>query len=184
MKKITKQEIVDVTIKILDEQGVEGVSLKEVAGNLQIKPPSLYNHIKNREDLLAQAAYFSLENFYQALILAGVGVEKKEALFAMSQAYRKFAVAHPGQYELIQKQIYWENTEAEQISNQVVNLLQKILDGFDLPKAEQIHFIRLMRSYLHGFSSLTGKESFQLQENIEESFIYGLRIILSKLPQE
>lgn len=183
MKKITKEEIIEVAILILDERGIDGVSLKEVAEVLSIKTPSLYNHIKNREDLLALAAYFSLKNFYQTLLVASVGVEKREALLAMAGAYRQFAVDYPGQYELIQKQIYWENTEAEVISNQVIALLQKILASFDLPKGEQIHFIRLVRSYLHGFSSLTGKKSFQLHQDIEESFLYGLNIIFSVLPE-
>lgn len=183
MKKITKEEIIEVAILILDERGVDGVSLKEVAEILSIKTPSLYNHIKNRENLLALAAYVSLENFYQTLLLASVGVEKKEALLTMAGAYRQFVVDFPGQYELIQKQVYWENTEADKISNQVIGLLQKILASFNLPKGEQIHFIRLVRSYLHGFSSLTGKKSFQLHQDIEESFIYGLNIIFSVLPE-
>lgn len=184
MKKITKADIIAATVGILNKHGVAGVSLKEVAEKLEIKPPSLYNHIKNREELLSLVAAFSLERFYHTLLTASVGVQKKEALFAMSEAYRKFALAFPGQYELIQRQNYWKNTPAEATSDQIVGLLQKVLASFALPKEEQIHFIRLMRSYLHGFSSLTGNNSFQLQEDIEESFLYGLKTIFSALPED
>lgn len=184
MKKITKQDIIAVTVDILNKQGVAGVSLKEVAEQLKIKPPSLYNHIKNREELLALVAAFSLESFYYSLLTASAGVQKKEALFVMAEAYQKFALAFPGQYELIQSQSYWKNTSAETISDQIVGLQQKILATLALPQEEQIHFIRLLRSYLHGFSSLTTKKSFQLQEDIEESFLYGLKTILAALPEE
>ncbi len=55
---------------------------------LGIKPPSLYNHIANLEDLLDIAAQRSMRNLYDKLVVTSIGLEKKEALWAIAQEYK------------------------------------------------------------------------------------------------
>ncbi|GAB2557389.1 TetR/AcrR family transcriptional regulator [Gracilibacillus alcaliphilus] len=179
--KITRQAIIDVTKEILDTQGIEAVTIKAVSANLGIKPPSLYNHVKNLEDLLDWMAYESIRNLYQHLLLATVGLEKKEALMAIAKEYREFAKQFPGQYELTQRISFWKSSQTKEISYQTVHLLEKIVERFNLSKDERIYFIRTLRSYLHGFTLLEVQHSFGLEQDIETSFLFGIELLLNQL---
>lgn len=52
---LTRDVIVSQTLKLLDDQGVAGFRLKELAGRLNVTIPNLYRHFKNREDIIYSA---------------------------------------------------------------------------------------------------------------------------------
>ncbi|CEI83962.1 TetR family transcriptional regulator [Oceanobacillus oncorhynchi subsp. incaldanensis] len=180
-KKITQERIIDATLEIVEEKGIAGVTIKNTAIQLGIKPPSLYNHVENLEDLLDIAANRSMRNLYEKLLTASIGLEKKEALWAIAQEYRNFAKNNPGQYELAQKVNVWNSEETKQISEQIVAIFLKILQKYTLSEEEAIHFIRVLRSYLHGFTLLEINEGFGLPQELEKSFTIGLELVLTNL---
>ena len=180
-KKITQERIIDATLEIVEEKGIAGVTIKNTAIQLGIKPPSLYNNVENLEDLLDIAANRSMRNLYEKLLTASIGLEKKEALWAIAQEYRNFAKNNPGQYELAQKVNVWNSEETKQISEQIVAIFLKILQKYTLSEEEAIHFIRVLRSYLHGFTLLEINEGFGLPQELEKSFTIGLELVLTNL---
>ena len=52
--KLDSKRIVDVALKIARSDGLENLSMRRVATHLETGPMSLYNHVKNREDLIAK----------------------------------------------------------------------------------------------------------------------------------
>ena len=50
-KGVSKETIVSEAVKLIEENGQSSISLRELARRLDIKTPSLYNHIKNTKDL-------------------------------------------------------------------------------------------------------------------------------------
>lgn len=180
-KKIDQEKIIDATLKIVKEKGTSGVTIKNTAMELGIKSPSLYNHVENLEDLLDLAAHKSMQNLYEKLLTASIGLEKKEALWAIAKEYRNFAKNNPGQYELAQKVNTWNSEETKQISEQIVAIFLKILQKYTLSEEEAIHFIRVLRSYLHGFTLLEVNGGFGLPQELEKSFTIGLEMILTNL---
>jgi len=51
--KLTKEKIVIEAIALLNEEGLQKVTLRNLADRLSIKAPSLFWHIKNKDELLA-----------------------------------------------------------------------------------------------------------------------------------
>ena len=49
---LTKAGILNASLKLADEQGLEQLSMRKVAQSLGVEAMSLYNHIKNKDDLL------------------------------------------------------------------------------------------------------------------------------------
>jgi TetR/AcrR family tetracycline transcriptional repressor len=49
---ISRDEIVDEAIKLLDAVGLEGVTLRRLAGILGVQAPTLYWHVRNKRELL------------------------------------------------------------------------------------------------------------------------------------
>jgi TetR/AcrR family tetracycline transcriptional repressor len=49
---VTRQEAVAAAIRVLDEAGLEGVSLRRVAAELGVSAPTLYWHVRDKRELL------------------------------------------------------------------------------------------------------------------------------------
>lgn len=71
------------------------VSLNEIASELGIKTPSLYNHISGIEDLYLQVGAYSLKLLKEELILSMLGLSKYDALIKVSNTYVNFAIKYP-----------------------------------------------------------------------------------------
>jgi AcrR family transcriptional regulator len=50
---LTREHILEAALKILDEQGTDGLSMRKLASILNVKAMSLYNHVKDKLDLLS-----------------------------------------------------------------------------------------------------------------------------------
>ena len=49
-------DVVSVALRVLDEQGLEGCSMRRVAAELGVQPSALYHHVHNKQSLLALMA--------------------------------------------------------------------------------------------------------------------------------
>ncbi|MDR3575379.1 MAG: TetR/AcrR family transcriptional regulator C-terminal domain-containing protein [Anaerolineaceae bacterium] len=49
---LTRQLILQAALKILDEQGLAGLSMRKLGAALNVEAMSLYNHVKDKRDLL------------------------------------------------------------------------------------------------------------------------------------
>ncbi len=55
--KTTKEAVIRAASDLADEKGLNNVSLKSVAEKLNIRTPSLYNHIESLDHLLLEVAH-------------------------------------------------------------------------------------------------------------------------------
>lgn len=51
-KGITRERIVDAALGVLDDGGIEAVTLRAVASRLEVKAPALYWHVSSKQQLL------------------------------------------------------------------------------------------------------------------------------------
>lgn len=51
-KGVTREAIVDAALDALDERGIDGLTLRAVADRLGVRPPALYWHVRNKQELL------------------------------------------------------------------------------------------------------------------------------------
>lgn len=83
--------------KVLEEQGVEGLRMRDLARRAQVSHNAPYRHFPERESLLAALAaegFAMLGRAQQAARAAG-------DLRAMGEAYVAFALAHPQRFRLM-----------------------------------------------------------------------------------
>ena len=66
--RVTKTSVRQAASDIADEKGLNNVSLKVVAERLNIRTPSLYNHIENLDDLLREVAHNGMRTMNQRKI--------------------------------------------------------------------------------------------------------------------
>lgn len=82
--------------KLLEKQGIAGISLREAARRAGVSHNAPYRHFPDRETLLAALAAEGFERLGGALQAAG-RVGGKE----MGEAYVRFALAHPNRFRLM-----------------------------------------------------------------------------------
>ncbi|PPA70899.1 TetR/AcrR family transcriptional regulator [Jeotgalibacillus proteolyticus] len=179
---LTLTEIVDATAGIADREGLSQLSIGAVAKELNIKPPSLYNHVSGLTELQDLLAVHGCRSLSEKLQNASVNFSKEEALKRLCYDYIKFATLHPGQYEAASRPASDENTELRAAQEKVVEVVRDFFYQFGLEEERSVHLIRMLRSMLHGFVTLEAARGFglpyDLQDTLDvmiETFIIGIK---------
>lgn len=170
-RRLNRELVIEKAAALADESGgAAAVTLAALADALEIRPPSLYNHMAGLEDLQRGMAAYGLRQLMAELRQASQGLVGREALAAMAQAYRRFAHAHPGIYPLTIRAPEPDETELAALSQELVQMLLLVMASLGLQGDEAIHAIRGLRAILHGFASLEAAGGYKMSLDQEESF--------------
>ncbi|WP_040790852.1 TetR/AcrR family transcriptional regulator C-terminal domain-containing protein [Nocardia paucivorans] len=66
-KGITREQIVAAALELLDEQGMDALTVRALAARLEVKAPALYWHVRNKQELLDEMATFVMRRVVDAL---------------------------------------------------------------------------------------------------------------------
>ncbi len=168
---LNRELVIERAAAMADEAGrVTAVSLTALAQALEIRPPSLYNHVANLEDLHYGLAVHGLSLLLADLRQAAQGLVGQEAIMAMANTYRQFAHNHPGLYPLTIRAPEPDEAELVTLSQELVQLFLLIMSSLGLQGDDAIHAIRGLRAMLHGFTSLEGAGGYKMALEQDESF--------------
>jgi AcrR family transcriptional regulator len=99
-----RDEIVAAARQILESEGPEHLTMRALAERLEIRAPSLYKHVADKDELEALLIAESLRGMGEALHSAVDRLpargSKKRALAALARAYRDWGLGHPHLYRL------------------------------------------------------------------------------------
>jgi AcrR family transcriptional regulator len=166
---------------LADERGLDFVTLANLAERLNVRAPSLYNHIASAEHLQNQLTLFALRALRDELARAAIGRNGADGVLAIAQAYRTFAKEHPGMYGATLRAPRPDDPALQQIAGEVLDIVRAILTPFHLSEDMTIHAIRGFRSVVHGFVSLEAGGAFGLAQSIDESFHFVMQSFLAGL---
>lgn len=175
--------IVITAAELANQEGVEKITLATIARKLNVRPPSLFNHIKGLSSLKRELSLYGLTILLDDLKSASEGKQGDEAILAIANAYLLYTQKHPGVYELTIQAPERNDREMEEKSNQIITLLKHVLKGYQLTEEEMIHAIRGLRTILHGFSTLQQKGAFGLPVKLEDSYQLLISGFISSLHQ-
>ncbi|PEL11159.1 TetR/AcrR family transcriptional regulator [Bacillus sp. AFS017336] len=176
-------ELLRASIKIVDTEGWEALTISYLAKKLTIQPPSIYNHVKNLDELKNSVALYAITQLYEQLKEAVHHQRNEKAIFALAFAYLNYARTHPGLYKATLSPSQTPEDEYHQTANKILNLIYEIMKPYHLTDIEQIHAVRGLRSLLHGFVSLEKSEGFGINIPIDESVLFVLKNYISNLKQ-
>lgn len=92
------REIVTAARQLLEDEGIQGLSMRNLAQRLGIRAPSIYKHFASKEAL--EAALISIAFEEQGALFEAALARSDEPLIAMAEAYRDYALQHPQLYRL------------------------------------------------------------------------------------
>ncbi|MFC2473757.1 MAG: TetR/AcrR family transcriptional regulator, partial [Actinomyces sp.] len=99
---LSAERVVERAAQIVDEHGLEELSLSRLAADLGVAPPSLYKHVSGMSDLVRGVSLRAMDKLADHLAASVMGLAGPDALRALANAYRGFARAHPGLYPMTQ----------------------------------------------------------------------------------
>lgn len=96
--------IVRATAELLEERGLEGVTMRAVAGAVGCSATTIYQRFENKDGLLDHAVARGLEWFVSVQEQANTGGNGRERLASTSQAYVDWGIGNPALYRLMFEQ--------------------------------------------------------------------------------
>ena len=163
---------------LADEVGFAQLSMGLLAERLGVKTPSLYKHVSSQADLVHRIAILAVTELADAIRDATQGRAAGDALAAGAQAMRMFVREHPGRYAAVNSaRPHGPNDPLISASNRALSSLTAMLRGYQLDPTQEIHVLRMLRSMLHGFSTLEVAGGFQIDTDIDDSFTWMITFI-------
>lgn len=159
---LTPESLTATAADLADELGLDQVTVSEVARRVGVKPASVYFHLRGTDDLRGRISALALSELADRLGLALAGRAGRDALGALVDTIRAYAVEHPGRWEATQVRI--TAPEAETPGARVAALMLAVARGYDLPESELTHAVRLIGSTINGFVRLHVNGGFDHRE--------------------
>lgn len=167
--RVTKTAVIQAASDIADEKGLNNVSLKVVAERLNIRTPSLYNHIENLDDLLREVAHNGMRTMNQRMAQVAIGKSGDTAIKAVAIEYLNYMIEHCGIYETIQWATWHGTDETAKIFCEYTDLLKTLILSchFGTENAIYIKF--------HAKTSLSTIHIFQANSILSTIFLIFLQ---------
>ena len=170
---LDKALIVQAAAGLINNEGINALTLNRLARKLNVQPPSLYNHVEGLPGLMRELALLNAQQLYTAFANAAVGKSGEEALLSMAQAYRGYIKEYPGLYSAgLRAQS--SHTSGDSVllkaEEKVVMVAKAVVESFGLSGDDALHAVRGFRSLVHGFATLESSGGFGLPLDCDESF--------------
>lgn len=166
---LTKDKIIRASAQLVEEIGLENLSLKKVAEYLHISSPSLYNHIKDLNDLKIGLSLLLMNRLSDRISIATIGRSAGDAILAMAEACYSFAKESPELY----KTILWMPCLSEELlerGRHLTQMIDLIFQSYGLDCQQTTYKARELRSMIHGFISLEQAGYFRKDVSVSESY--------------
>lgn len=96
---IDRAGILQTSLELADERGIDGVTMQAVADRLGVTPMALYRHVRNKADLLDGLVEQLLDEIASSRPNTQLG--RDEGLIEIGQAVRAVARRHPTVFPLL-----------------------------------------------------------------------------------
>lgn len=97
-----RERLIDAAERLFAEKGLEAVSLRQLASELEVSPMTPYRYFKDKDEMLAAVRTRGFDRFAEGLETAyaipGTAVDRAAAV---ADAYVAFAFGHPAAYALM-----------------------------------------------------------------------------------
>jgi AcrR family transcriptional regulator len=165
---------------LIERDGVEQLSLAQLAAALNIKAPSLYRHISSKTALLFEVNTLTFQLLFQAYEVAvqASGRSPDARLFAILQAHRLFAHAYPQTYVLAFTTTARDQRPDPAILERLVLPIQAEMEAISGSKTS-LAALRGALALVHGFVMLEINQQFQRGGDLGEAFAQAVTAYLA-----
>ncbi|SDM46800.1 TetR/AcrR family transcriptional regulator [Allokutzneria albata] len=179
---LTVERIVLAAAELADAAGFDNVTISALARHFGVKDASMYSHVRNLGDLRQRVALFAAGEMGDLIGAALAGRAGKDALVAFANAYRAYAVAHPGRYAATQIHLDPAVIAESEAFHRHVHYTHSTLRAYGLTEPDITDAGRLLRSTFHGYANLEATGGFSHSRPVQTSWeraVDALHFLLS-----
>ncbi|MEA2527768.1 MAG: hypothetical protein QOF73_4995 [Thermomicrobiales bacterium] len=173
--KLSEEQILEEAARLVDEEGLAGLSTRHLAERLGARAPSLYRYFPDKERLVR-----ALSERFLAELAAELAPHELPA--ELGRAYWDYALRHPHRYEAVVREAVAiggpANEGQAQATEPLLALATRLNPRRPLPTA------RALWSYLHGAVDLRLHAPARDDLDTEEAFALGLTAFALGLANE
>ncbi|MEU8914375.1 WHG domain-containing protein [Streptomyces nigrescens] len=182
---LTAVKVAEAAAELADEVGADRLTVSALARRLGVRDASLYSHVKNLQDLRVRIALLAAVEMTDRIGSAVAGRAGKDALIAFADAYRQYALDHPGRYAVSQMRFSPEEVADSAGVRRSVELTYGMLRAYGLTEPDLTDAARMLRSTFHGYIHLELSGGFGHPRAVQESWkrsLEALHVLLENWP--
>jgi AcrR family transcriptional regulator len=178
--RTSRDAIVDAARALLEEDGLEAVTMQRVADRVGVRGPSLYKHVTDRAALIRAVADSVVADLGRVLDESMRTGDPAEDLRAVTVAYREFVHARPHGYGLLFADLPGDlgpdPGALADLGRPMVDAARRLV-GDD----EALAIARTIVAWAHGFLSMELAGAFRLGGDLDAAYRTGIDLILSAI---
>ncbi|MBA4491053.1 TetR/AcrR family transcriptional regulator [Paracoccus sp. S1E-3] len=187
--------LIETTIQLIEEIGVDKVTVREVAKRAGVSPGAPFRHFKSKSALLTAVAEQAVERLFDAVTAAQDPEMEHDPLGQLEkigQGYLAWVRAHPTHFQIVsdRKLIDFQSSETSDMVNtrirvRMVELLTRARENGQLAPGQDIETVVLdSRAIVYGLSRMYTDGHFRDWQPNGDPFIWmqrGLSAFISGL---
>ena len=157
--------------RLLEERGMDALTMRDVADAVGVRAPSLYKRVHSRSDLFRLILEDVTDELTAVTDAAASSGDPAADLRAMVVAYRRFAHANPVTYTLMYtpQAVPGATARSERSSAPLLRVVTELAGPRDaLPAA------RTIVAWANGFITMELAGAFRLGGDVEQAWDFGL----------
>lgn len=159
-KPLSRQRVLEAAIQVADKGGVQALSMRKVAAELEVEAMSLYHHVANKDEILDGV----VDALFAKIEFADPEAHWKDAMRVRAASARSVLAAHPWALGLMESR----GTSGPAIPahhNAVLGALRN--GGFSV--AMSAHAFSVLDSYIYGFALQEANLPFDSADALDEA---------------
>lgn len=162
-ERLSREAILTAALRIVDDEGIDALTMRRLAATLQVNPMSLYHHLPNKAAVLAGLA----ELVFAGLELPDPGdaVPWDEQLKEAARAYRNGLRQHPN----LALQVLSDTSAVSDVVVVTMEPFYRALDRAGLSPRQIFEAANTLIDFIHGFSlgeASVRAETFELAPDL------------------
>jgi AcrR family transcriptional regulator len=147
---LTRERVVDAALAIMDAEGLEAVTMRRVAREVGVEAMSLYNHVRDKDDLLQGVCDRVMSSFDFPRTTGDWGERCREA----ARSWRRLLGAHPDVMRLFAETHGPSPTSADSL--RPTEFALSLLKEAGLSDRDTVQAFHAFGGYIQGFVMMEG----------------------------
>lgn len=175
--RTSTREIVGAARALIDNDGIEAVTMKEVAARVGVRPPSLYKRVRDRSELIRQLANSIGAEMGDVLENAATSGDPVSDLESIAVAFRVWALENANAYALLTTPVPDEWRVAADVNVRMSASFVRAAAALVGPD-RGLEAARTFAAFAHGFVSLENAGTMRLGGDLDVAYEFGIKAVI------
>ncbi|WP_433163674.1 TetR/AcrR family transcriptional regulator C-terminal domain-containing protein [Kribbella sp. CA-247076] len=162
-ERLSREAILAAALRLVDDEGIEALTMRRLAATLGVNPMSLYHHLPNKAAVLAGLAELVFADLEQPD--PGDAVPWQDQLKDAARTYRSALQAHPN----LALQVLSDPAAVSDVVVVTVEPFYRALDRAGLSPRQIFESVNTLVDFIHGFTlgeAAVRAETFELAPDL------------------